>query len=537
MYMSNATEHFQYLTHNVVEDALGWKLCAYLVALEGWRRGLTLKWYKAESDKSDIETLGMNPHGKIFSLSANDKTHFYFRSRGDEVSNKAVEICNNKEKTKTVISNAGVPVPKGKLFRKNTLNDAMITYAKNIGFPVVLKPTNGSMGRGVYSNIQDEKELRNAIENLRKERYSNYIIEKYFPGKEYRIYVVGDKVIGAINRIPANVVGNGQSSFKELIEKKNTERLKNPYLCKKPIKIDYEIKKMLENEGYTLDSIPSEGEVVYLREKSNLSSGGDPLDATNELTDEVKKIAVESLKAIPELPHAGVDVIVDPESAKRGTTIEINPTAEIGFHLFPLEGNPRDVPSAIIDYYFPETINKEKTNFYFDLKSVLEPLRTRSVDEVTVTQPPIGYKYGKKYTVYGKVQKKGYMNWIRLQALKSGMIGYAKTISDGRIEVAVISKVQNDVNEFKKVCLKGSKKSKVEKVMEQDWELDSPLKIGFEIISASNTSTKRTESKRAKQEVNTQINKTSPENVSEYDGKRAIRNIVRKIIKREGKNN
>src|SRR5699024_4653262 len=101
----------------------------------------------------------------------------------------------------------------------------------------------------------------------------------------------------------------------------------------------------------------------------------------------------------------------------------------------------------------------------------------------------------------------------------------------------VISKVQNDVNEFKKVCLKGSKKSKVEKVTEQDWELDSPLKIGFEIISAANTSTKRTESKRAKQEEKTEINKTSSENVSSYDGKRAIRNIMRKIIKRAGNKN
>src|SRR5699024_2779749 len=178
-----------------------------------------------------------------------------------------------------------------------------------------------SMGKGVFSNIENEEDLKNALQNLREERYSNYIIEKYFPGKEYRIYVVGDQVIGAINRIPANVKGDGLSTFKELIEKKNKERLKNPYLAKKPIKIDYEITKILENAGYTIDSVPSEGENILLRQKSNLSSGGDPLDATDGISDEIKKIAIDSLKAIPNLAHAGVDVIVDPGSEKKGTTI------------------------------------------------------------------------------------------------------------------------------------------------------------------------------------------------------------------------
>src|SRR5699024_2612966 len=193
-----------------------------------------------------------------------------------------------------------------------------------------------SMGKGVYSNIENEEDLKNALQNLRVERYSNYIIEKYFPGKEYRIYVVVDQVIGAINRIPANVKGDGLSTFTELIEKKNKERLKNPYLAKKPIKIDYEITKILENAGYTIDSVTSEGENILLRQKRNSSSGVDHLDATHPIADEIKHIAIHSLKAMPNLPYAGLDVILDPGSEKKGTTIEINPTAEIGFHLFPL---------------------------------------------------------------------------------------------------------------------------------------------------------------------------------------------------------
>lgn len=93
------------------------------------------------------------------------------------------------------------------------------------------------------------------------------------------------------------------------------------------------------------------------------------------MTDEVKQIAVDALKALPSLPHAGLDIIVNPEDNRKGVVLEINGTAEIGFHLFPLEGKAKDVPGAIMDYYFPETIGKEKSNFYFDYLCMLEPLK------------------------------------------------------------------------------------------------------------------------------------------------------------------
>lgn len=475
---------FDNLTHEVVSDIHGFKLCSYLVALEGWRRGLSLKFYKDETDLCKLDRLNSSTHGKFFSLRSNQKTHYFFRSRGDLVANKTVRICQNKEKTKNLLEKGNVPIPLGKEFDIKNEED-IISYAESIGYPVVLKPLNGSMGKGVYMDINNKEQLADAIENARTTyRYTNYLLEKFYPGKEYRVYVVGDKVIGATNRIPANIIGDGRSTIEELIEVKNKERKENPYLAPKPIKIDYEVENSLKKTGYKLDSIPQKNETVFLREKSNLSAGGEPIEATDELTEEVQQIAVNALKALPSIPHAGVDIIVNPEDPNKGVVLEINATAEIGFHSFPLKGEAKDVPGAIIDYYFPETIGKEKSNFYFDYNSILEPLKTWAAEEILIPKPPLGEVYGKKYMVTGKLHRVGYMNWIRRQALRRNLLGYVRKISRNEVEVVVYSNDKEKVDQFVELCKKGSKKSKVDHVTEQEINLNDqqPQKIGFELI-------------------------------------------------------
>jgi len=472
------------LTTEVTQDIQGVKLCAYLVALEGWRRGLELKFYKDETKVCKLHRLNSSTHGKFFSLSSEAKTHYFFRSRGDEVSNKSVRICQNKEETKKMLQKSSVPIPLGEEFDINQ-EEKVINYAESIGYPVVLKPLSGSMGRGVYMGINNKNELLDAMHDARSTlHYKKYLLEKYYPGKEYRVYVVGDKVIGATNRIPANIKGNGKDTVEILIEKKNKQRKNNPYLAPKPIKVDFEVRNCLKKQGYQMDSIPEKGETVFLREKSNLSSGGDPIEATEELTEEVQEIAVNALKALPSIPHAGVDIIVDPEDNKKGVVLEINATAEISFHTFPLIGEAKDVPGAIVDYYFPETIGKEKTNLYFDYNSLLEPLQTWAAEEILVSKPPIGKLYGKKYTVAGKVRKVGYMHWIKRQALRRNLLGFVNRAGKNRVDVLVISKDKEKVDQFIEQCKKGSKRSRVDQVEEQEVNVDTlqPLKYGFEVI-------------------------------------------------------
>lgn len=472
---------FPHLNHHVVKGITGFNLDAYLIALEGWRRGLELKWYKDETELNTFNVLPGKTNGRFFSLSSRDKIHYFFCSRGDKVSNVAAKICRNKNRTKNELMKSGINVPQGALL---TDKKEIISFAENIGYPVVIKPVSGSMGKGVYVNIKNKAELQTVLEELENtNKNKELIIEKYYPGKEYRVYVVGDKVVGAINRVPANVIGDGIHTIKELIELKNKERKKNPYLAKKPIKVDNQILTLLKKNGYNLDSIPNKGEQVFLREKSNLSQGGDPIEATDELSDSVKQLAVNALKVLPSIDHAGLDIIVNPNNRNEGTVIEINSKPEIAFHVFPLSGEPKDVPGAIIDHYFPETRGNFKTTAYFDYLSILEPLKTWAVDELKISKSPTKPYFKKTFRVKGQVQGVGYIAYIKRHALKHNLSGETKKINKD-IEVTIIGPHPDILDNFKDIINKGSKKSKIEQVIETETEMISePFKIGFKTIS------------------------------------------------------
>jgi len=476
-------ELLPHLPKSIVRNIGGFKLDAYLVALEGWRKGLQLKWYKNESPLCEIDKLNSSTQGKFFSLSSDNRLHYFFRSRGDKVANEAVRVCQSKEKTKEIIKSKGLSIPKGTNFQASDSN--IIKYAEEIGYPVVIKPLNGSMGKGVYTNLRNGIELESAAKDYQERfQYNRLIVEKYYPGNEYRVYVVGDKVIAATKRVPANIIGDGLSNVQELINQKNIKRKENPYLAPKPIKVDYEVLNSLKKIGYTLESVPRNQEWIQLRSKSNLSSGGDPIDATDSLSDEIKDLAVNTLKAIPEIPHAGVDIIVAPENNKQGVVLEVNATAEIAFHMFPLVGKARDIPKALIDYYFPEVAKNERSRFYFDFDSIMEPLKTWAAEEIVVSSIPKGQLNGIKFIVSGKVVKVGYMNWIKRQALLRGFHGFSK-IKNGNVEVTIFGPNLDDLENFKKQCFKGSKRSKVEhvKVVPLNFKKRRAVNLGFRIIS------------------------------------------------------
>lgn len=478
--MDNNAVFLSNVDMNVASDISGFKLCSYLIALEGWRRGLKLKWYKNESNVCKLQKVSGGSNGVVFSLSDGQQTHFFFRSRGDKVENEAVKVCGDKEETKIHLRNNNVPTPLGEVIGAD---EEIIEYAQKIGFPVIVKPINGSMGKGVYTNINSKKELQGILKELRSQfKYKEYLVEKHYYGKEYRIYVVGDQVIGATYRVPANIIGDGRNTIEKLIEIKNEQRKSNPYLKIKPIKVDYEVKYMIKREGYNLQSIPKRGEQVFLREKSNLSSGGDPLDATDELSPEVKEIAVKAFKALPSIPHGGVDIIVDPEDNRKGVVLEINATAEIGFHFYPLKGKARDIGKAVIDYYFPQSKLKDKSIFYFDYKSILEPLASGTVDDLMITDAPSNDILAKKYIVSGKVRKVGYATYIRKQALRLNLIGSVKAVNNRKVEITLVSNNRTKLDNFEKYVKRGSKKSIVKEVSEEFIEkIEVPIMVGFHI--------------------------------------------------------
>lgn len=478
-----------HLTNKIVTHAKKTRLCSMAVALEGWRRGLTLTWYTADSEHfENMVIFGVNPPGRLFSLSSEERTHYFFRTRGDKVSNEAVEIGSEKDLTKKYLAKEGVPVPEGLGFYEEDTDETILQKAEEIGYPLVLKPTDGSLGNGVVTNITSKEKMEKAIQYVRhKLEYNDLVLERYMRGKEYRFYVVEDQVVAVYNRIPANITGDGEHTVEELIELKNIERKKNARLHSCLIEVDDEIMDFLADAEYGFQDVPPKGEKIYLREKTNVSSGGDPIDVTDDMDSYYKDIAIRALKAVPGLPHGGVDMIIDDSlpKEKSAAIIELNPTAQIGGPLFPLKGMSRDIPKAIIDYYFPETVNRRTENemMYFDLPTIFEPLENRSALEVEVASVPMKKLRVKKLTITGKVARRGFMNDISRYAIKHGLHGELNQNYNDELEIIVGAPGKDEMEAFKEY-IRSSSRAKVKKVKEDSWK--EPITVGFELVETFN---------------------------------------------------
>ncbi|WP_051189186.1 acylphosphatase [Halalkalibacillus halophilus] len=466
---------FRWMPHHegaVPPAGQGKRISTYNIALEGWRRGLQLKFYRLIQGESELKVR--------YSLSDGEKTHHFSLSMGDRVTDEAFDICANKEYTKQYLEREDVPVPKGRMFEKDVSLEEIKSYAEQIGFPLVVKPTDGNAGKGVFANIEGLEELANIVDYVRNDlEFNDIIVETYVAGDEFRIVVIEDQVLGAMKRRPASVVGDGKHTITQLIRMQNEIRKMNPHLTSRLIKVDREVLDLLKRSGHTLKSVPEEGERIYLREKSNLSAGGEAIDVTDELTDELKQIAIDAGKAIPGLTHYGVDMIVNQEK-NTGVILEVNARPGLGGHLFPMEGTPRDLAKDIITYYFPHTEHVERSYLFFDFDSVLDALQKRQVNSVELESTPTGKLYGKRFIVSGEVQGVGYRAWVRRQALVRDLHGYAENLDDGTVEVVVMGTDEDIVNDFKFVCYNGSKRSEVKDVEEYEWT--KPVKISFEII-------------------------------------------------------
>ncbi|WP_157404547.1 acylphosphatase [Shouchella shacheensis] len=466
-----------HLENAVPKSAYGKKLSMYLIALEAWRRGVTVKFYRLDDPKNK---------GRIrYSLNYQGREYKFESSKGDKLTDTAYEICDNKDLTKQYLSKVGLPVPDGKRFKAEVVDEEIVDYANTLGYPVVLKPISENAGKGVLANIRNAEKMREALVHVRQElNYRDVIVEEQVQGEEFRIFIVGNQVIGAVNRVPANIVGDGIHSIGKLIELKNKTKKENPTLFKSPIAIDKEVLSTLQSKNYTLNSIPEAGKRIFLRNKSSVSMGGDPIDVTDQLTSNMKDLAIRAYEAIPGLDLCGLDMIID-QGNDSGVVIEVNTRPMLGLHLFPVKGVAQDVPHAIIDHYFPETLDTEKSSLYFDFDSVLAPLQNRSTNMIEVSPPPLGKLYAKKYIVSGRVQGVGYRKWIRKQALQHQLHGYAKNTKDGKVVVSVAGFNPDDIHEFKDICYLGPENARVEKVKGKDW--NKPVKIGFEIRKESKT--------------------------------------------------
>jgi cyanophycin synthetase len=275
-------------------------------------------------------------------------------SMSDYTSAIAVEIAQDKEDTRRVLENVGLPVPPGGSAK--TLPDAMAA-ARSIGFPVILKPLDSSQGRGISSRLDSEEALALAWP-IAREYSSTLLVERYVSGHDYRVLVVDGRTVAVAERIPAHVVGDGRSSIQELIDEANGDPRRGSGHARILTYLPADIRTVdfLATRGMSLYSIPPEGEVVPLRATANLSTGGSSIDRTEEIHPD-NVTACELAAGIVGLDIAGIDVISPdisvPFRQNGAVILEVNAAPGLRMHTHPAEGGPRNVAAPIIDMLYP----------------------------------------------------------------------------------------------------------------------------------------------------------------------------------------
>ena len=269
----------------------------------------------------------------------------------------AVELACDKEGTKTILDNAGVPVPQGTVI--HYLDELEQAIADIGGYPIVIKPLDGNHGRGITININDWSEAEAAYDLASQaSKTRSVIVERYYPGNDHRVLVVNGKVVAVAERVPAHVVGNGKSTIEELIEITNQDPKRGDghdnVLTK--ITIDRTSQAVLEKQGYQLDSVLPPQQVAYLRATANLSTGGVAIDRTDEIHPENIWLAQRTAKIIG-LDIAGIDIVTSdisqPLKATGGVIVEVNAAPGFRMHAAPSEGLPRNVGASVLDMLFP----------------------------------------------------------------------------------------------------------------------------------------------------------------------------------------
>ena len=218
----------------------------------------------------------------------------------------AVDIAGDKEETKNLLGAAEVPVPKGIiLYSDETVQRAI----DEVGFPFVIKPVDGNHGKGATTNITTYEQAEKALVAARK--YGRHVIcERYITGFDFRVLVINYKFICAALRTPASVRGDGEHTIQWLIEETNKDPRRG-YGHEKiltQIKIDDFTQKMLDEKGYTLNTIPAKNELVLVKPTANLSTGGTSTDVTDEVHP-VNIFLAERIAKIIGLDICGIDIM------------------------------------------------------------------------------------------------------------------------------------------------------------------------------------------------------------------------------------
>jgi cyanophycin synthetase len=264
-------------------------------------------------------------------------------------------IADDKEWTKQILDDAGVPVPKGQVCY--TFDDAK-SAAEWIGWPVVTKPLSGNHGRGVTTDINNMEDLKAGYEAAYA-RNETVLVESYIRGEDHRILVIDGKLVAAARRRPAHVVGDGEHTIQQLIDIENSDprRGVGHENLLTQIHVDEQTHRMLDQAGYALDTILPSSEIAFLKSTANISTGGTATDLTDEVHPEVK-FAMERIARFVGLDVIGIDLLAEnlsvPLEQQSAGVVEVNAGPGFRMHMSPTHGTPRPVGEHVVEMLFPD---------------------------------------------------------------------------------------------------------------------------------------------------------------------------------------
>lgn len=246
--------------------------------------------------------------GDLMQYGQGKRSRWLNSSLTDEASHIATTIARDKPSAVRMLKRAGLPTPVHRLVHSE---DAAVDVAHQLGFPVVVKPADLDGGLGVMTHLNNSDDVRGAFRHA-AEHSSRILVEKHIPGRDYRLVVLHDEVVVAIERIPAGVFGDGEHTVEQLVEVANADprRGDGPHALLKRLRLDEEALDLLAQMGLTPTSIPQSEQFVRLRRAGNIASGGMPVSVLDKVHPDNLRLAVLAARAL-RLDFAGIDLFSD----------------------------------------------------------------------------------------------------------------------------------------------------------------------------------------------------------------------------------
>ena len=335
--------------------------------------------------------------GSLVQLGEGKNQRRIWTAETDATSAIAEAIASDKDLTKRLLRQVGVPVPHGRAV--SNAEDAWLA-SQEIGFPVVVKPCSANHQRGISIELTTQDEIMRAYDfAVKAGETDNILVEQFAMGQHHRLLVVGNQLVAAAKGHSECVVGDGVLTIKELVAIVNSDpRRGEAYtdqlgtlLLSEPAIIE------LNKQGLTIESIPENGRTVVVRRTGDLTT-----DCTDEVHPETAEQAVIAARVVG-LDIAGLDVMATdisrPLYEQKGAVVEVNAGPSLSPHVSPLFGKPQKVGDAILNMLFPDGqqghikiigIVKSKSSDLL-VQQIAEQFRLRNIDFGMVSHGQAGF--------------------------------------------------------------------------------------------------------------------------------------------------